>query len=261
MFYKKTCIILLVFITFMFSNLALAMEVFDDGESNISNEQNMFVGDWFAGGPEGVHIEYIISNPKVAKVTCDAFTNESLVEFTAPGDTIVSCIYVDSWESNGVIYKRSNTLFHVKGETTSTTINTNSNTDNEYAEGSLKQINPEEILELVNRERRNVGASPLVLDDELVKAANIRAEELCQSFSYTRPNGTGSYTIINSTDMLFGENIASGQENCQDVIAAWMKSPSHRANILNPDFKRFGIACYQNDNTKYIFYWDQLFTD
>ena len=40
----------------------------------------------------------------------------------------------------------------------------------------------------------------------------------------------------------WGENVAYGQADCAAVIAAWMASAGHRANILNPAFTDIGIA-------------------
>jgi uncharacterized protein YkwD len=40
----------------------------------------------------------------------------------------------------------------------------------------------------------------------------------------------------------YGENIAYGQKSPHDVFVAWMNSPGHRANILNPDYRDLGVA-------------------
>ena len=52
-----------------------------------------------------------------------------------------------------------------------------------------------EVLELVNIERENAGLEPLELDEDLVRLANIRAEEIVENFSHTRPNGTSCFTV------------------------------------------------------------------
>jgi uncharacterized protein YkwD len=41
----------------------------------------------------------------------------------------------------------------------------------------------------------------------------------------------------------WGENIAAGQNSVQDVVAAWMSSPGHCANIMNAGFRDIGLAC------------------
>jgi uncharacterized protein YkwD len=50
----------------------------------------------------------------------------------------------------------------------------------------------------------------------------------------------------------FGENIARGQETPEEVVAAWMNSSGHRANLLNASWKDIGVG-FEND------YWVQTF--
>ncbi len=40
----------------------------------------------------------------------------------------------------------------------------------------------------------------------------------------------------------WGENVAAGQLTCEVVVKAWMNSPHHRANILDPRFSRIGMS-------------------
>jgi len=40
----------------------------------------------------------------------------------------------------------------------------------------------------------------------------------------------------------YGENIAFGYSSAAEVVAAWMNSPGHRANILSPFFTEIGVS-------------------
>jgi uncharacterized protein YkwD len=51
-----------------------------------------------------------------------------------------------------------------------------------------------------------------------------------------------------------GENIAQGQPNAQAVVAAWLKSPGHRANIENCSFTAIGVGLAGGER-----YWTQDF--
>ena len=51
-----------------------------------------------------------------------------------------------------------------------------------------------------------------------------------------------------------GENIAMGQRTPSEVVQAWMNSPGHRANILDPSFTRVGVGYVREGN-----YWTQMF--
>lgn len=117
-----------------------------------------------------------------------------------------------------------------------------------------------QIAELVNAERAKIGLSPVTLDATLSKAAQVRAKEIVNQFSHTRPNGSSFSTAITEQEFSFrgaGENIAYGQETPQTVMNAWMNSDGHRANILNANYTTIGVGYYQQNG---INYWTQLFT-
>lgn len=68
--------------------------------------------------------------------------------------------------------------------------------------------------------------------DELGPATMTRAEEITVKLSHERPDGSAWDTV--APDYLFGENFADGYDTANDVVNAWMLSPAHRENILNP---------------------------
>lgn len=118
-----------------------------------------------------------------------------------------------------------------------------------------------QILNLVNEERAKEGLSELKLDARATAAANVRAKEIKQQFSHTRPNGESFSSALIEQGVTFrrsGENIAWGQKTPKQVMNAWMNSEGHRANIMNKNFKNIGIGYYQDENGRN--YWVQLFT-
>lgn len=117
------------------------------------------------------------------------------------------------------------------------------------------------VFELANKERKAAGLNVVTLSGELCKAADVRAKEIVRSFSHTRPNGTSCFTVLKENSIAYryaGENIAYGQKTAVIVMTAWMNSAGHRANILNKNFGKIGIACYTVNGVKY---WVQLFTN
>ena len=106
----------------------------------------------------------------------------------------------------------------------------------------------------INVIRVQNGLNELIWNDNLEYVANVRAKELPQNFSHTRPNGKPWYTV--NSKIQGGENLAYGFETTEDVVDAWMNSESHRDNILYPDFKEIAIAIYVVDGT---YYWAQEF--
>ena len=117
------------------------------------------------------------------------------------------------------------------------------------------------VLAEVNAARAQNGLSALTLDANMNRAAAVRAAELAQSFSHTRPNGSRGLTALNEAGVSYrtvGENIASGQQTAQAVVSAWMNSSGHRANILSSLFGRMGVGQATIGGRTY---WVQLFAD
>jgi len=67
-----------------------------------------------------------------------------------------------------------------------------------------------------------------------------------------RANGYVGYRTI-------GENIAGGQATIQKAVTAWLASPAHCTNIMNPNFKEIGVAVVTNSDSEYGIYWTQSF--
>lgn len=115
------------------------------------------------------------------------------------------------------------------------------------------------MLRLINEERAKVGVPPLKWSNELMQAGAIRAKEVSQNFSHTRPDGTSFKTVTGNTNQYITENIARGQSKVIEVLPAWLNSPEHRANILNPEFKEFGLGYYYDENKiPILHFWSLL---
>jgi len=138
--------------------------------------------------------------------------------------------------------------------------NTATASDNVSAESSRGvEAFPEEVLQLVNKERAKVGARPLRLSQDLQDAAAIRAEEITRHFAHERPDGSSCFTLLRNRNRTLGENIAAGNATPEEVVDQWMHSPGHRANMLNKDFKELGVGYCRKEGTEYTHYWIQMF--
>ena len=119
-----------------------------------------------------------------------------------------------------------------------------------------------EVLRLVNVERSKEGLQELSLDSKLSQASAIRANELLESFSHTRPSGARCFSVFKEVGInsyyACGENIAMGQKTPEQVVNSWMNSPGHRANILSWKYRYMGLGfCKTDQGMKY--YWAQMF--
>lgn len=125
----------------------------------------------------------------------------------------------------------------------------------------------QQVLDLVNAERSQHGLPSLMVSAELTNAAEAYAAAMATGgfFSHTAPDGS---TFI-SRDEAAGyrgwdyleENLAAGQTTPQQVVAAWMASPEHRANILSPNVHEIGIGHVNRPGSVYVNYWVQEFGD
>ena len=107
-----------------------------------------------------------------------------------------------------------------------------------------------EANNLVNEEREEAGLNALTWDSNLETVASVRASEISEKFSHTRPNGKQWYTV--NSKIQGGENLAFGYDNAEDVVDAWMNSPTHRENILYDEFEKVAISIYEENGTYYI---------
>ena len=124
----------------------------------------------------------------------------------------------------------------------------------------------EEVTNLTNSYRSEIGVKKLVLDNDLTVAATMRAIEMGENdyYSHTRPNGTSCFTIIYEYGLSYsaaGENIAMGTDwyfTADIVSGKWKNSPGHYANMTDASFNKIGIGKYTYGGYTY---WVQLFTD
>jgi uncharacterized protein YkwD len=120
-----------------------------------------------------------------------------------------------------------------------------------------------EVLTLVNNERAAQGCDPLRLDAGLATAARAHSVDMAQTGSFGHPgaDGSGPAERMSAAGYDIGrgwaENIARGQPTAEAVMAAWMGSPDHRANILDCGLRATGVGAARSASGQ--LYWTQDF--
>ena len=114
---------------------------------------------------------------------------------------------------------------------------------------------------MTNQERADNGCdTPLHVDDRLVAAAQGHSADMAARdyFSHASPEGLGpgDRTAAQGYPQWSGENIAMGYPTAADVVAGWMDSDGHRANILNCDSVAIGVGAADSSDG---IYWTQVF--
>jgi uncharacterized protein YkwD len=121
-----------------------------------------------------------------------------------------------------------------------------------------------EVLTLVNKIRIKNNLKKLAWGDTCDDAADIRASETMQLYAHTRPDGSSWSTVCPAPDSggVSGENLAIGNAAVSPatVVALWMGSETHRANILNPDYTKLAVGFVFDINSTYKTHWSQFFS-
>lgn len=103
------------------------------------------------------------------------------------------------------------------------------------------------VLRLTNESRKQAGLSALKQNDQLTQAAEAKAKDMFKNnyFAHTSPKGVTPWHWIKQTGYQYGfagENLAINYESAESQHKAWMKSATHRANILSDKYQEIGVA-------------------
>ncbi len=104
----------------------------------------------------------------------------------------------------------------------------------------------EQLLHMVNAERKTIGLKVLVADGKLQLAAHSHAADMFTKgyFSHITPEGINPFERMKKLGVKYtsaGENLAHS-DNLEAAHTGLMNSPGHRANILNKQFGKIGIS-------------------
>lgn len=108
-------------------------------------------------------------------------------------------------------------------------------------------ILPGVLVDLTNESRGVNHAGQLSVNPLLERAAEMKAEDMAARgyFSHDTPDGLAPWYWLEEVGYSFsyaGENLAVNFVDSEDVVDAWMKSLSHKENILNKHFTEIGIG-------------------
>lgn len=118
------------------------------------------------------------------------------------------------------------------------------------------------IFDMVNILREDLEVGKVTRNEVLRLAANIRAVEIEELFSHTRPNGTEPFTVLEEPDTFYpyymvGENLAMATYFRDDdhmaklIFDGWVDSPDHYETMINPDFEEIGIGVHYDGEILY----------
>lgn len=121
------------------------------------------------------------------------------------------------------------------------------------------------VLGAINAERARAAMPPLRRSGVLELAARVQATDMAARGyrDHVSPEGC---TLFDRAIAWLGypsggvaENLADGGDDAQAIVAAWLASPGHRANILHPEYTESGIALARDAAGRV--WWAQVFGD
>jgi uncharacterized protein YkwD len=114
----------------------------------------------------------------------------------------------------------------------------------------------EKIFALVNEARVSDGLSPLVRVDTLDALALEHSQDMAKTGILSHDGFDARADSIERSlgSSCVGENVAMGYESAKAFVDGWLNSSGHRANIMNPSYRRTGIGYYKS-------YATQIFCD
>ena len=118
--------------------------------------------------------------------------------------------------------------------------------------GYAANISPDEVIRLTNEKRAQNGLAPVSLNSTLSQAAQAKAADMLNKdyWAHVAPDGTQPWKFFLDFGYRYrfaGENLARDFTNPSSAVDAWMASPSHKENMLNPKYKEIGVAVIEGD--------------
>lgn len=137
--------------------------------------------------------------------------------------------------------------------------------------GFAANIPPDEVIRLTNEKRAQNGLAPVSSNSLLSQAAQAKGADMLNKgyWAHVSPDGVQPWFFFTNAGYKYryaGENLARDFSNASSAVDAWMNSPSHRENMLNPRYKDIGVAVVEGklagvDTTIIVQFFGATFTD
>jgi uncharacterized protein YkwD len=121
-------------------------------------------------------------------------------------------------------------------------------------------LQEQEVITLLNQERRRFGLSPVTHNDRIGAAAIRHSGDMARNnfMSHTGSDGSTPFSRMRDAGYNYrtaAENVAAGHPSAEAVVRAWMNSAGHRQNMLNAGFCDVGVGYDHNERTRMQHYW------
>ena len=111
---------------------------------------------------------------------------------------------------------------------------------------------------MISGYRRNNRLEPLAVDPELMRIASEQARAMAARNAMDHDMGRSFQERMRKAGFdgsVAIENVGAGYHTLADAFSGWRNSPPHRANMLNRNATRMGIAAAYAPISKYKVFW------
>jgi len=120
------------------------------------------------------------------------------------------------------------------------------------------KLDPQAAASMISLYRNNNGLGAVVVDPELMKAAEAQSQAMASRNKLDHEVKAPLPKRLQAAGYpatLAVENVSAGYHTLAEAFSGWRDSPPHRANMLQSDVKKLGIAASYAPNTKYKVFW------
>lgn len=118
--------------------------------------------------------------------------------------------------------------------------------------GINSNVDQKQLIDLTNKEREKKGLNKLKENEKLDQAAYKKGLNMFEEnyWAHYSPSGKDPWGFFSAEGYKFayaGENLARNFHTSDEVVQAWLASPTHRDNLLNSHYQEIGIAVLEGE--------------
>jgi uncharacterized protein YkwD len=111
---------------------------------------------------------------------------------------------------------------------------------------------------MISLYRKNNGVGAVVVDPELMRVAEAQSQAMASRNKLDHDVKAPLPKRLKAAGYpatVAVENVSAGYHTLAEAFSGWRDSPPHRANMLQNDVTKLGIAASYAPNTKYKVFW------
>jgi uncharacterized protein YkwD len=124
--------------------------------------------------------------------------------------------------------------------------------------GPNAEVDATAAASMISGYRRNNGLPAVEIDPGLMRLAQEQARTMAERNKLGHEVGGDFKTRLRNGGfggMVAVENVSAGYHTLAEAFSGWRDSPPHRANMLQREATRMGIAAVYSPNSKYKVFW------